>query len=73
MVQVDNVTYRIVRVQAGEYEVVRLLDDARIGRFSLAGRQVASEANTVEVVRAVARVALQGGRTSWVPRFAEPR
>jgi hypothetical protein len=71
MVQVNSVTYRIVRVRAGQYDVVRLLDDATIGMFSLGGQSgVSLEGNAPEVVREVARAALQGGRTSWAPRFA---
>jgi hypothetical protein len=66
MVQVDSVTYRIVRVRAGEYEVVRLLDDAHVGVFMLGGRGVIpAEGSAPELVREVARLALQGGRTSW--------
>ena len=71
MVQVQSVTYRIVRVSAGQYEVVRLLDDTRIGMFSLGGKLgngVILEGDAQEVVREVARAALQGGRTSWAPR-----
>ena len=71
MVQVDSITYRIVRVRAGQYEVVRLLDDARIGMFSLGGNLgVAQEGSATELIREVARLALQGGRTTWAPRFA---
>jgi hypothetical protein len=70
MVQVNSVTYRIVRVRAGEYDIVRLLDDARIGMFSIAGQAaVPSEGSAAELIREVARAALQGARTSWAPRF----
>jgi hypothetical protein len=71
MVQVDSITYRIVRVRAGQYEVVRLLDDARIGLFSLGGNLgVPVEGSATELIREVARLALRGGRTTWAPRFA---
>lgn len=74
MVQVNSVTYRIVRVRAGDYEVVRLLDDARVGMFSLGGSaRVTMEGIPPELIREVARVALQGGRTTWAPRFATVR
>ena len=33
MVQVAGVTYRIVRVERGMYDVVRILDDQRVGQF----------------------------------------
>lgn len=69
MVQVHSVTYRIVRVRHGQYDVVRLLDDVCIGRFTLgAYREVVIEGEAPEVVREVARAALQGGRTTWAPR-----
>ena len=69
MVQVHSVTYRIVRVRAGQYDVVRLLDDVRVGGFSLGTRREAIiEGDAPEVIREVARAALQGGRTTWAPR-----
>ena len=69
MIQVHSVTYRIVRVRAGQYDVVRLLDDARIGSFSLGnGRDPLIEGDAQDLLRAVARAALQGGRTTWAPR-----
>jgi hypothetical protein len=70
MVQVYSVTYRIVRVRTGHYDVVRLLDDVRVGSFSLGTKQEAIiiEGDSPEVIREVARAALQGGRTTWAPR-----
>jgi hypothetical protein len=69
MVQVHSVTYRIVRMRAGQYEVVRLLDDVRVGKFSLAAlREPVIEGDFPDVIREVARAALQGGRTTWSPR-----
>ena len=69
MIQVHSVTYRIVRVRAGHYDVVRLLDDVSIGSFSLgSGREPIIEGDAPEILRAVARAALQGGRTTWAPR-----
>lgn len=69
MVQVHSVTYRIVRVRAGHYDVVRLLDDVRVGAFTLgAHRETLIEGDAPEVIREVARAALQGGRTTWAPR-----
>ena len=73
MVQVGGVTYRIVRRSVGEYDVVRILDDSRIGGFSLGKNPgINAEESFLEVVRNVARAALQAARTSWVPR-AESR
>lgn len=69
MVQVHSVTYRIVRVRAGQYDVVRLLDDVRVGSFSLGTkREAIIEGDAPDVIREVARAALQGGRTTWAPR-----
>ena len=33
MVQVAGTTYRIVRRERGHYDVVRILDDERVGSF----------------------------------------
>ena len=74
MVQVHSVTYRIVRVRAGEYDVVRLLDDVRVGMFCLVPEpKVCAPAHATELIREVARAALQGGKTTWAPRLAVPR
>jgi hypothetical protein len=71
MVQVKSVTYRIMRVRAGHYQVIRLLDDTSIGMFSLGGPTgVSLEGDAPEIVREVARAALQGAKTSWIPRDA---
>lgn len=74
MVQVHSVTYRIVRVRAGEYDVVRLLDDARVGMFCLGPEpRVDAPDDALELIREVARAALQGGRTTWAPGHIVPR
>jgi hypothetical protein len=67
MVQVEGKTYRIVRLRAGGYEVVRVLDDVRVGRFEL-GPPITTHADHVEVplLRAIARAAIQQARTTWV-------
>ena len=69
MVQVHSMTYRIVRVRTGSYDVIRLLDDARVGAFWVGVHsEVHYEDPGSELIREIARAALQGGRTSWVPR-----
>jgi len=69
MVQVHRVTYRIVRVRTGQYEVVRVLDDVRVGMFFLTALQEpVIVGDAPDVIRDVARAALQGGRTTWSPR-----
>ena len=74
MVQLNGVTYRIVRMRAGQYDVVRLLDDERIGMFALGGNMGLSlDGSSPEIIREVARMALQGGRTSWKPRLLVTR
>jgi hypothetical protein len=71
MVQVDGTTYRIVRLRRGEYDVVRILDDRRVGRFST-GSSFAVQPELIDysLLREIARVAVQGAKTSWVGRLA---
>jgi hypothetical protein len=70
MVQVSGRTFRIVRVARGHYKVVRILDDTRVGSFwSEPGFRV-SEGEQQDLVRQVARCAIQCGKTSWVGRLA---
>ena len=71
MVQVAGTTYRIVRVQRGQYKVVRILDDAAVGAFSN-GPTVEVTASCIEatLMREIVRVAIQGAKTSWVGRLA---
>ncbi|MEP7049701.1 MAG: hypothetical protein ABJB12_05080 [Pseudomonadota bacterium] len=69
MIQVHSITYRIVRMQKGTYQVIRLLDDMPVGTFTLGRRSEAvCEGDRPELIREVARAALQGARTSWAPR-----
>lgn len=69
MVQVAGTTYRIVRVKRGHYEVVRILDDTRIGSFWCGPTLEVSESSDAELLREVARSAIQGGKTTWVGRL----
>jgi hypothetical protein len=68
MVQVNGVTYRIARVRAGQYEIVRLRDDVRVGEFALGAGTDSLDGAAPELIREIARAALRGGRTSWLPR-----
>lgn len=70
MVQVHGRTFRIVRVARGQYEVVRILDDKRMGAFSNDPTLKIADGEHQELVREVARTAIQGGKTSWVGRLA---
>jgi hypothetical protein len=70
MVQVSGVTFRIVRITRGHYEVIRILDDTRMGSFWSEPMFKVSEGQHQELLREVARCAIQGGKTSWVGRLA---
>ena len=71
MVQVQGTTYRIVRIKHGEYSVIRVLDDVTVGAFtSIAAMQVTSHAIDASVLREIARLAIQGAKTSWLGRLA---
>jgi len=70
MVQVGGNTYRVVRVQAGQYEVIRLLDDAHVGTFhSVAPAMVTVQGIDEGLMRNIARAAIQGAKTSWIGRL----
>jgi len=73
MVQVAGVTYRIVRLKRGQYEVIRILDDARVGTFTN-GPHVETRAHNIDpaLMREIARAAIQGAKTSWVGRLTLP-
>jgi hypothetical protein len=71
MVQVEGTTYRIVRIKRGHYKVVRVLDDASVGGFSVGSSfEMAPEGIDGELMREIARVAIQGAKTTWVGRIA---
>ncbi|HKO49422.1 MAG TPA: hypothetical protein VJV79_16945 [Polyangiaceae bacterium] len=68
MVQVAGTTFRIVRIERGHYEVVRILDEVRLGSFWNEPSFAVSESENRELLREVARCAIQGGKTTWVGR-----
>ena len=75
MVQVAGTTYRIVRVQRGQYRVVRILDDVGVGEFSNgipSSPDLKTTTGCIEpaLMREIVRVAVQGAKTSWVGRLA---
>jgi hypothetical protein len=71
MVHLEGTTYRIVRIKRGHYSVVRLLDDVAVGTFSAgAALQISPQGIEPEVMREIARLAIQGAKTSWVGRLA---
>jgi hypothetical protein len=70
MVLVDGATYRIVRTSRAHYDVVRISDDTLVGTFKSAPRvEVVSSTIEVGLLREIARVAIQGAKTSWVGRL----
>jgi hypothetical protein len=70
MVLVGGRTYRIVRLEPGQYEVVRILDDARVGTFSTQPKLLVTS-HTIELtlMTQIARSALMGGKLSWMGRL----
>jgi hypothetical protein len=70
MVQLQGTTYRIVRVKRGHYSVVRVLDDVVVGAFT-AGATVEITPQGIDptLMREIARLAIQGAKTSWVGRI----
>jgi hypothetical protein len=73
MVQVAGTTYRIVRLGQGQYDVVRILDDLKVGSFRSFPRvEVTSSSIEPVLMREVARAAIQGAKTSWVGRLTLP-
>ena len=69
MVQFAGTTFRIVRIERGHYEVVRILDDTRLGSFWCEPAFAVSESEDRALLREVARCAIKGGKTTWVGRL----
>jgi hypothetical protein len=71
MVQVAGTTYRIVRLGSKRYEVVRIRDDLPVGIFQSSPR-LEIDASSIDpaLMREIARVAIQKGKTSWVGPLA---
>jgi len=71
MVQVAGTTYRVVRVAQGSYEVVRILDDTRVGSFrSTPPVEIVPQGIEPALMLEIARTAIQGAKTSWVGRLS---
>ena len=69
MVQVAGATFRIVCTPRGRYDVVRILDDTPLGSFWCEPTLTVSDSVDRELLRKVARCAIQGGKTTWVRRL----
>lgn len=71
MVQVAGKTYRVVRISQGSYEVVRILDDTRVGTFrSTPPVEIVAQGIDPSLMIEIARAAIQGAKTSWVGRLS---
>jgi hypothetical protein len=73
MVQVRGVAYRVERVAAHHYAVVRLLDDVGIGSFrTVPGLRLEPRGCEVELFAEIAKTALRFARTSGVMAAVAP-
>jgi hypothetical protein len=71
MVQVAGVTYRIVRIERGTYDAVRILDDQRVGQFRTIPRvEVTAALTPDDTMTEIAKAAVKWGKTSWVGRLS---
>jgi hypothetical protein len=71
LIRFGNVTYRIGRLRYGHYEVVRILDDARIGTFQSFPCITVTSANIHPAfVLKIAHAAARGASASWIERLA---
>jgi len=71
MVQVFGTTYRIVRLEPRTYEAVRISDDFQVGTFKAGPRlEISTSAIEPNLMREIARVAIQKAKTSWVGPLA---
>jgi hypothetical protein len=62
MLSVRGATYRVSKVVEGKYEVVRILDDRRIGTFEPRPTlQIAPEGVDAELLREIASLAMKQG------------
>jgi hypothetical protein len=67
MVQVLGATYRITRVAAGNYRVIRISDEACAGSFSCGQTlEVLPLGVDAALMRVIAAAAVQRGKTSWM-------
>jgi hypothetical protein len=65
LLSVRGVTYRIARVTPGAYEVVRILDELRVGTFECTpALRVMPEAVGSDLLREIAYAAMKQGQLS---------
>ena len=77
MVQFDGATYRIVKVERGRYDVIRILDEVCIGSFETVPKlRVHPVSVTEKLLLGVSMTALKQAKISWQkmqrPRVPKP-
>ena len=66
MIQFDGSTYRIVKVDRGKYDVIRILDEVCIGTFETVPRlRVHAEGGAQKLLNDIAITALKQAKISW--------
>src|SRR5882762_8904911 len=66
MVQVGGATYRIVKVSRGKYDVIRILDEARVGSFETVPKVTVQPAGVSEkLLLEISMTALKQAKISW--------
>jgi hypothetical protein len=66
MVQFGGATYRIVKVQKGKYDVIRILDEVRIGSFETVPRVRVHPVGVAEkLLLDITMTALKQAKISW--------
>jgi hypothetical protein len=69
VVVVGRVSYRVSRLDAGKCEVVRILDDRRVGTFESEPRLVVEpDGIEPELLREIAIAGLEQAKISWPQR-----
>jgi hypothetical protein len=69
MVVVGGITYRVSKLYAGKYEVVRILDDQCVGTFESEPKLVVEpDGIEPELLSEIAITALKQGKVSWSQR-----
>jgi hypothetical protein len=66
MVQFDGATYRIVKVERGKYDVIRILDEVRIGSFETVPKLRVHPVSVAEkLLLGISMTALKQAKISW--------
>lgn len=66
MVQVAGATYRITKVSKGKYDVIRILDEARVGSFETVPKlKVQATGVSEKLLLEISMTALKLAKISW--------